>query len=332
MFLDCKWCDHNYIKTVIPYVNYVRNKDEADVHIFVRRQINGGGGSVYKIDFIGHGVFEGNDELLTFISPVDETKNETRQARSGTIAMGLMKYVASTPVGRNIKISFEDKEVPERILQTTVDDDPWKSWVFRLRANGSLRDDANYKRRELKTSFSADKVTPDIKTQFDVEYEYSNTQYLNVDFEKMSKSWQVKNLTVWSLNDHWSAGGRIGSNGTFHGNYIYHLSFGPAIEYNIYPYKESIIHQIRIQYGVSGILNNYYRLSIFEKTSEFVYSHHLSVSGGINKEWGNGYLHATYSSYLHDFELYNISAGGSINYRIYKGISINFRASSNKSL
>lgn len=46
VFLDCRWCDHTYIKKTIPYVNYVRNKDEADVHIFVRRQINGGGGGV----------------------------------------------------------------------------------------------------------------------------------------------------------------------------------------------------------------------------------------------------------------------------------------------
>lgn len=327
VFLDCKWCDRNYIRKVIPFVNYVTNKDEADVHIFVRRQINGGGGGDYTIDFIGSGEFENSNETLKFISPVDETDDETRQARSGMIAMGLMKYVAKTPIGRNITITYENNDVPERILNPTVQDDPWNSWLFRLRGTGSLSRDENYNNTNFGSSISADRITPELKVEVDAKYNLSQKVYKLVGTETIQREWEVGSLAVWSLGNNWAAGGRTKILGSIKNNYDYSLSLGPALEYNFFPYEESFRRQIRIQYGISTIYNNYSDTTKLLKTEELVLRHYLSIAGGVNQEWGNGYLYITYANLLHDFELNNLTLGGRIEYRIYKGLSVSFRTS-----
>lgn len=327
VFLDCRWCDRDYIKQVIPYVNYVTNKDDADVHILVRRQTNGGGGSEYIIDFIGSGDFKDLDDQVKFVSPVDETRDETRVARSGIISMGLMQYVSRTPIGRNIKIIYENKDVPERILNPTVADDPWNSWMFRLRASGSINRDENYNNSNIETSFSADRVTPELKIEFDVEYDLNQRVYKLLETETIQREWKLNGLIVKSLSPRWSAGIRSNSFGSIKNNYDYSISAGPAIEYNIFPYEESFKHQVRFQYGVQSVYNNYSDTTTLLKTEELIFKHSMSVTGGVNKEWGNGYIYITYSNYLHDFELYNLTIGGRIDYRIYKGLSVNLRTS-----
>lgn len=324
VFLDCRWCDQTYIKKIIPYVNYVRNKDEADVHIFVRREINGGGGGDYTIDFIGHGEFEGIDESLKFISPVDETADETRRARSGIIAMGLMQYVARTPIGRNIKIEFEDKDVPDRLLNPNVENDPWDSWMFRLRGSGSFNQDENYKSSKLNTTFSADRVTPDLKITFDARYDNRQTYYTQTDSKSYRQNWSINGTIVKSIAERLALGVRYSTSGDTYNNYDFAASAGPAIEYNFFPYEESFKHSFRVQYGVSGIYHDYSDTTTYFDTEGLYLRHYLSASIGFNKEWGSGYLSVTGANYLHDFNLNNLSVRGNINYRIYKGLSVNF--------
>ncbi len=329
VFLDCRWCDRNYIKKVIPFVNYVTNKDEADVHIFVRRQINGGGGGDYTIDFIGHDDFENINDQLKFISSVDETSDETRKARSGVISMGLMKYVARTPIGRNIKIVYENNGVPERMLNPTVEDDPWNSWMFRLRGSGSFNKDENYKSSRLNTTFSTDRITPELKIQMDVRYDNRQTYYTQTDSKSFRKNWSVKGSVIKSLGPNWAYGGRYSTSGDTYNNYDFAASVGPAIEYNFFPYEESFKHQIRVQYGVSGIYHDYTDTTTYFKTDETVFRHYLSMAIGFNQEWGSGYISLTGANYLHDFALNNLGLRANINYRIYKGLSVSFETRAN---
>ena len=45
VFLDCASCDENYIRTEITFVNYVRDRTLADVHVLITTQATGGGGT-----------------------------------------------------------------------------------------------------------------------------------------------------------------------------------------------------------------------------------------------------------------------------------------------
>ena len=41
VFLDCQYCDREYIKREIPFVNYVRDRKEAQVHILITIRATG---------------------------------------------------------------------------------------------------------------------------------------------------------------------------------------------------------------------------------------------------------------------------------------------------
>ncbi len=53
VFIDCWRCDRDYIRTEITYVNYVRDRKDADIHLLVTDQGTGSGGREYTLAFIG---------------------------------------------------------------------------------------------------------------------------------------------------------------------------------------------------------------------------------------------------------------------------------------
>ncbi len=57
VFLECRPCDDDYVRTEITYVNYVRDRLEADVHIQSTRQRTGSGGNKYQLLFGGQNGF-----------------------------------------------------------------------------------------------------------------------------------------------------------------------------------------------------------------------------------------------------------------------------------
>jgi len=55
VFLDCREarCNYEYYRTEIDWVNWVRDRQVADVHIVMTAQGTGAGGREYLFDFIG---------------------------------------------------------------------------------------------------------------------------------------------------------------------------------------------------------------------------------------------------------------------------------------
>ena len=49
VFLDGTRIDMDYIRTEITFVNYVRDRKEADVHVLITQQRTGGGGREYTL-------------------------------------------------------------------------------------------------------------------------------------------------------------------------------------------------------------------------------------------------------------------------------------------
>lgn len=44
VYIDCRDCDYNFIRTELTFVNYVRDPEMADIHVFVTEEETGGGG------------------------------------------------------------------------------------------------------------------------------------------------------------------------------------------------------------------------------------------------------------------------------------------------
>jgi hypothetical protein len=53
IFLDCHQCDMDFIWNEITFVNFVRDRQIADVHVLVTIELTGSGGRQYSLEFIG---------------------------------------------------------------------------------------------------------------------------------------------------------------------------------------------------------------------------------------------------------------------------------------
>src|SRR3954466_1797801 len=53
VFLDCAVCDFDYLRTEMTYVNYVRDRKDAEVHVLVTTEPTGGGGTAHTRHFCG---------------------------------------------------------------------------------------------------------------------------------------------------------------------------------------------------------------------------------------------------------------------------------------
>ncbi len=49
VFLDCGPCDDDYLRQEITFVNYVRDRPDAQVHVLVTREGTGGGGRAWTL-------------------------------------------------------------------------------------------------------------------------------------------------------------------------------------------------------------------------------------------------------------------------------------------
>ena len=76
LFLDCRapGCDFNYLRTQLTWVNYVRDRTAAQVHVIVTALGTGSGGNQVTLEFIGAREFAGVD---------DEVKYDTQRGASG---------------------------------------------------------------------------------------------------------------------------------------------------------------------------------------------------------------------------------------------------------
>ena len=129
------------MRTEITFVSYVRDRTASDVHVLVTTQGTGGGGTEYSLKFIGQGRFRGVDNSLTYAAPQTATPDERRRGLASMLKLGLVRYVADTPVASRLTLQFDEPEAGVSALPLR---DPWNFWVFRIGGNGGARGRAGH--------------------------------------------------------------------------------------------------------------------------------------------------------------------------------------------
>jgi hypothetical protein len=323
IFLDCNDCDMNYTRQEIPYINYVRDVREAEVFILVTQQDAGSGGRQFTFTFQGQGKFNGLNDTLTYTSSPDQTSTIIREKRTNMLKMGLMRYVAKTPLFHEIEINHNSELESEEVV------DRWNNWVFELSTEPQFESEEANKRLELRNSINVSKITPDIKLEIEMDHFYNREKFIeNVNTDSASTSTyttsalMVNNLFVKSLSEHWSAGLRWDLGSSTRENFNFRTDFLPSIEYDIYPYSEATHRQLRILYGAGLQINNYIDSTVYNKAKETLYLQRLNIAFQIQKKWGSINLLLIGTNYFHDLSKNRIELMSSINIRIVKGLSI----------
>ncbi len=157
----------NYIRQEIPYINYVRDVREAEVFILVTEQDAGSGGNQYTFTFHGQEKFKGMNDTLTFTSSPDQTNTIIREKLTNLLKIGLMRYVARTPLIDKIDIVHNDELESEEVI------DRWNNWVFEISTEPQFEAEEANKRLELRNSLNITKITPDIKLEIEIDHFYN---------------------------------------------------------------------------------------------------------------------------------------------------------------
>ena len=321
-FLDCRSCDMNYTRQEIPFVNYVRDPREAEVYLLVTDQGAGSGGTQFTFQFQGLGKYAEMFDTLVITTNPDETWAIVREKKAHMIKMGLMRYVARTPLYDEIDIK-NNGEIKQHEAE-----DKWNKWVFQLETNPRFNSEATYSRASFYNSVEISKVTPDLKLEIGID-QFSNTQtYIEdeVVTEYKTRSRSVDNLIVFSLGNHWSAGLNFDIGSSTEYNYDLNAVFLPTVEYNIMPYSEATHRQFRIQYSVGYQYNDYIDTTIYFKTTEGLFRQGVRAAYQIQKKWGNVNFSVSASNYLHDFSKNRVDFWGYTRLRIIKGLSLSVNA------
>ncbi len=98
LFVDCSnnYCDLDFIKTEINYIDFVLDFKASDVHLLVTQQDNGGGGSQYQLIFFGQHQFANRTDTLRFSTNPNDTQFEKRDKLGKYIQLGLLPFLSQT--------------------------------------------------------------------------------------------------------------------------------------------------------------------------------------------------------------------------------------------
>jgi hypothetical protein len=339
LFLDCNasGCyDLDFFRSEIRFVNWVRDRMDADVHLLITSQTTGAGGRSYDLLFLGQGRFEGMVDTLPYISGFDATEDERRRGLAGITKIGLMRYVGLTPAAAEITIAMgppgpgpgPGRGGPGRgpASMAAAEDDPWDFWVFRTGLNLNSSGESTYRAIGLGGSFTASRTTEDWKVSLGLRTSYDESKFDYDDYEEVSirRSHSFSGLVVKSLTDHWSTGLRGGASNSTYYNYRLNLTLAPVLEYNVFPYSESTRRMLTLQYALEGSYADYYEQSIYFEEEETLLAQSLAASLDLTQPWGSSNLFLEVGHYLHDIDLHHGEIGGSVNVRLARGFSVSF--------
>ncbi len=334
VYLDCKdWiCDYDHFRRDIAWVDWVRDREYADVHLLITSQQTGGNGKRFTLDYLGRGRFETLHKSIPYVSSGEDTDTEVRNGLTRTIALGLVGFVEQDPSLGMLRIVYDG---PAVATTTGPVSDPWNLWVFRVSADGSIEGEAQQSGYSARGSASARRIADLFKVELSLngrfrrdEYELDEAGQTETGSETIVSTledYSADGRLVWSLGDHWSAGGRVNANHSTFYNRALAIVTGPAIEYNIFPYRESTRRQLTFRYQVEGVSAKYLLRTVENKTSQLLTRHSLVFGARVQQPWGEIFGLVEGIQYLHDLPTHRINTMINLEYRLFRGFNLDIR-------
>jgi hypothetical protein len=336
VFLDCRsGCDSDFIRTEINYVDWVRDQTAADVHVLITSQSTGADGEAFTLAFLGLRRFAGRGDTLTYVSGPTMTSEERRRGLTRMITLGLVPYVARTPIASQFSLSRartggrDDDE-----SQTRTGRDPWRAWVFEIDLSTSLSGEKLDKNTNIEGGFEANRTTEQWKTRFsaDLNYDEEKTIAQEYDddgvlvseetFRTIQRDWSVNGLLVKSLGQRMSLGLKSSLESETFRNIQRSFELAPAIEFNFYPYSEATRRELVLQYAAGYRSFRYVDTTIFDKLQETLPVHAVALNYATRQPWGSTDVAFEHLSYLNDPSKRSTQVEGELDVRLFRGLSL----------
>ena len=318
VFLDVSRRYDEYIKMEIPYVNYVRDRKQAQVHIMITTQRTGSRGTEHTISFIGQQNITSVNDTLQYVSNQMDTEEIIRSGIVQTLKLGLVRYMSKTPQADYLSITYRKRAEPTKVI------DKWDYWVFNIDTNSRLNGEEQRKSLSFRGSLSADRVTPDWKTSLNISADYNRRDYETDegDISSYTRAQDFRGLVVKSISEHWSTGFYGNAQSSIYRNIELSGDIAPAIEYNVFPYSESTRREFRFLYRAEYTNVRYNEETIFNKMREHLFNENLSATYEVKEKWGSVRSSLEGSHYFHDFSKNRLELNCNIDLRLLEGLSL----------
>jgi hypothetical protein len=335
VFVDCSECDDDHFRREIRFVNYMRDRADADVHVLITEQDTGADGSLFTLQFIGRGEFSGLDDELEYVSSPVDTNAEERDGLTHILELGLVRYAARTPEAVRLLVLYSppdaaappdsgDAQLGVALLPPEVSD-PWNFWVFRFGMGGSLGGEARQRFGSANGRFTASRVTDAWKLSLRLRGSYNESQF-DIDSTNTVTStieeYTAEGLLVRSAGDHWGIGFLPTAEHSSFSNYDLALRLAPAVEYNIFPYTQSTRRQLRILFSTGVNRFDYIEETIFGKTAETLFDARINLSLDVTEVWGSALAGVEASQFLGEPGKNRLSFFGSLDIQLFKGFGL----------
>jgi hypothetical protein len=321
-------CDTNHFRREITFVNWVRRREDAHLHLILT-YASAASGTEYKFDFIGLGIFEGQDDQLTWTSSAVNTREEIITGITRTMALGFVHYAQQLGLAEQLRVEFEAADEIQEARQArnvqSPEDDPWDFWVFRINGRADLTGEDKRKTRNLNGTFTANRVTEELKLQFNftgrsnhTENQLSSGTWIDSD----RKSWSATGVAVKSLTEHWSLGGQFGAGSSSSANRRVGYRGAPALEWNLFPYTDSTRRQLIFMYQVGAAWIDWWEETIYDQTEEWVFDQRFRADLNFRQPWGDGGTAFQIGSLLDDISKWELALEGNVSLRLFRGFSL----------
>ena len=330
VFLDCDGCFADFLRAEVTFVDYVRDRVEADVHVLITSVETGSGGREYTAAFTGLKTHAGTDRTIRTVTTRNDPEDIVRRQLANALRVGVLNYMVATSVPPNLAVSVR-LGADDRDAAPTKD--RWNHWVFSVRGSASFSGEESSRERQLGGGISADRITPDWKITLGSEFDHETEEFdLDEDdpvrVERRERDFNF--LAVKALGEHWSVGGLAEIESSTFENVKLSFAAAPAIEFNVFPYSAYTRRQLRALYVVGVKSFRYNELTLFQKTKETLPVHELSLTFEQRERWGTLEARGQWSQYLHQLDKSRFEVEADVSVRVARGVSIGAELSASR--
>ena len=327
VFLDCdRGCDFNFVRQEMDFINWVRDRKDAEIHLLVTRQATGGG-IQFQLEFLGMERFLDQDQILLYSSSSTDTDDERRRGFVRIVGLGLARYIAQTPLAAHADLVISaprDADGGTRVAATPAAD-PWNFWVISLGIEGFTRGEDRFDGSSIEADVRASRTTEAWKLRVGAEYEYEEDNFEFDDgsaFKNINRSFDGGAQAVKSLGEHWGAGVGASARQSNFFNLAPSYRVAGALEYNIYPYALSSQRQLTFTYFLGGNRFSYEEETIFEVTEETLVDQGMIIALDLERPWGSASIDLQAMHFLQLPSEFNLTLDANLEYRILRGLSL----------
>ena len=288
IFLDCAFCDEDFVRQEMTYLDHVRDREVAGVHVLVTQENTGAGGRAQTFDLIGLGPFQGMDFSTVYTINVDATESEAREGFLRTLRAALVPYLMRTRMADRLQVDVAPSEA-DASQQAQPEDDPWDHWTIEMYWDGSADFESQQRSFDTRYGVYVDRVTEEWKIQFRPFFNYNYDRFDRDDEVIVSTSRRdgFTSYVIRSISPHWSIGAYGDVLTSTFANVHLRYRLMPAIEWSLYPYREATRRQLTVAYRVGASQIEYRDTTIYNETEQLLPEHILNAGYRVIQPWGD---------------------------------------------